>query len=342
MRAMTVLCLLGVSIGLQAAEPPPAKLKRGVVVFRLANLSPDKAASKLELLFPRQQRKGTAVRPQSDLTLIPDATTKTLLVVCKPEFVKTIGEIVHEMDWETPEKERGAFQGYWGPPPIEPDVSQIDLAGYADRWIQQPPSMRGEELRIVKSLEDRGSWTFDNTSLHSALGQIAGKYDLNVVLDKNGLRDAGATPKVQVTHRAVNAPLGAALKDLLAQQKLGFKVADEVVLVTSLRRLNEDFTLRIHPVADLAAVVKEGRAVVDFASLVKRIQIECEPQSWKSKGGKGEILLLEERLSLAVRQTESGHRALKAFLDDNRKERAKEYRTPPPASSTQSHGATGK
>ena len=309
-------------------QPTPPKVKgRRVTVYQLKHISPVDAAAALQKEFSNsagvvRRRNGVSV-----VVSVPDKTNNTLLVSVVPDLAETADFVVKLCDMSE-------FHRCNPRPPnviccvLRRDVftESLELSRTVNDWISwKPPiDLPAEEVRILECMNHRISIDCIGVNVKDTLRQISRKADINIWLDSDGLRDVGLSPESPVTLKANKTRLDDVLDQLLAPRKLVWTVEDEVLKITSARLLKDSLHNRVYPVPDLLASVKNGTAVVDFDSLVRKIRKSVHPESWEARGGNASVEKFESKLSLVIRQSSEGHKQIAALLKELRTKRARE------------------
>lgn len=191
-------------------------------------------------------------------------------------------------------------------------------------------------FRRREPLADLVSLNFTNCSLREAFRLISQQHGVNVVLDEEGMHEAGVTVNEPVSFEVDGIRLNSALRLLLVPRGLDFKWDDQVVVVTSIERARPWLT-RVYAVADL--VVPDGNQVVfrsadgtdvksdvdpenrkaDADPLIELITTTVAPESWDIAGGSGKLSFYEQNLSLVIRANPETHDQIADLLTQLRR-----------------------
>jgi general secretion pathway protein D len=191
---------------------------------------------------------------------------------------------------------------------------------------------------VRKSLEKRISVHFEDITFKDAMKQLAGQLEVTVLLDPEGMEEAGVTPDQLVALQLPPARARNVLKLLLEPLHLTIVVRNGVLMVTSEEKAGEMLETRVYNVRDLVEVnakasvrsgamfpVPEGMKVVfggsrsgveqDFDTLIDLITSTVQPDSWTDNGGSGSISGFPRGGLLVVSQTDDFHEELQQLLD---------------------------
>lgn len=324
------VCAMAASVSAQEAPKRPHKFHRRVVVYHLKHVAATAATEMIKREFSdarmaKKNRDGTVVGPP--VIVVPDAASNTLLVSTVPELADKLGFAILIFDMAEYHKRHPCPRGVCCFIDKEAFTESLELSKTISHWLLRKPSsdLTSEDLRITEAMSKTVSITLHDKTLKQAMRHIALMADFNCVLDMDGLKDVGATPDSVVNVKMRKVKLHSAFDQLLRPLKLTYIIEDEVLKVTSARRLGNAPITRFYPVPDLVASVKDGEAIIDFDTIAQRIETTILPESWKANGGAASIQKCESKLSLVVRQSRSGHDAIAMLLKKIRRERAAEY-----------------
>ena len=102
-----------------------------------------------------------------------------------------------------------------------------------------------EKLKRPVSLHYR------NVTLEDAIKDFAGKFDDNVLVDLRSLKDVGLDLETPVTVRARELPAGAALRRMLRELDLDFRVDGEAVVIATPEALEPLLEIKLHSMRGL-------------------------------------------------------------------------------------------
>ncbi len=116
---------------------------------------------------------------------------------------------------------------------------------------------------------------------------LAESQNINVVLDEQGLKDAGISPSRYVTFEAQDMTLRSAVAAMLRPYDLCGVVDNGVLRITTIDDRDNQTICRVHPVAGLLA---EPDASPDYDSLCVLIETAVAPSTWPEGTGPGPIV----------------------------------------------------
>jgi len=180
------------------------------------------------------------------------------------------------------------------------------------------------ELR--KALAQRESRKFDG-KLNACLDEMSKTLRIPILLDAQGLDEAGikADQPIQVAYQ--NARADDALRDVLAPLHLATMLQEECLLVTSEEKAAESRITRIYPIYDLAHE-EEKKVTWQFTEaeiLVDRIEETIGGETWTTYGGESAISQWSDPPAVLVTAPDDVQREVEAFLASLRSAGAAEF-----------------
>ncbi len=115
-----------------------------------------------------------------------------------------------------------------------------------------------EELRIEKSLNSPVSLHFDEAPLKEVIDEIRKQIEINIVVDKLGLEEVGATTNSPVSIDLNGIKLKSVLNLTLEPLDLDYTIQDDVLKITSKVRQQGRLITATYPVADLVVPLDMG------------------------------------------------------------------------------------
>ena len=115
-----------------------------------------------------------------------------------------------------------------------------------------------EEIRIEKSLNSPISLHFDETPLKEVIDEIRKQVEINIVIDKLGLEEVGATTNSAVSIDLNGIKLKSILNLMLEPLDLDYTIQDDVLKITSKLRQQGRLITATYPVADLVVPLEIG------------------------------------------------------------------------------------
>lgn len=136
--------------------------------------------------------------------------------------------------------------------------------------IEYLPKPTAEYQRIVKTLDERTTFEFEDVLLKDAMKILAEQHKINIVL---GI-DSKAAAYIRISLKVSEISLRNALKLMLQVPLLSYVVADEVLKIVPQETLSQLTETRIYPVQDLVGELE------DFESLIQAIQQSVARGTW--------------------------------------------------------------
>ncbi|NBP52496.1 MAG: hypothetical protein EBU70_15190, partial [Actinobacteria bacterium] len=121
------------------------------------------------------------------------------------------------------------------------------------------------EQKIYEALDKPvDSLRFDETPLRDVVAALQDQQGIPVQLDARALEDAGLDLETPVTKNVSNVALRSALRLLLSDVDLTYIIKDEVLLITTKEKAEENLVVKVYPVADLVLPVDPGSGLNPF------------------------------------------------------------------------------
>jgi hypothetical protein len=131
---------------------------------------------------------------------------------------------------------------------------------------------------------------FVETPLKDVVEYLKDSAHIEIQLDTAGMKDAGIDAEQPVTKNLRGVSLASALNMMLDAMELRWEIHDEILLITTPKRLAEHRTTRLYVVSDIIpAGGKDGKSQDDYSTLIDLISATVAPQSWERKNGSGSI-----------------------------------------------------
>ncbi|MEX0688367.1 MAG: hypothetical protein WD072_06860, partial [Pirellulales bacterium] len=122
-----------------------------------------------------------------------------------------------------------------------------------------------KEKEIYEALEKPVSrWEFNESPLRDVQRAITDEFRIPVEIDTRALEDAGLDLDTPVTQNTSAISLRAALRRMLGNVDLAYIVKDEVLLITTKEKAEENLVVKVYPVADLVLPVDPGSGLNPF------------------------------------------------------------------------------
>jgi hypothetical protein len=122
-----------------------------------------------------------------------------------------------------------------------------------------------KEQKIYSALDEPVSrFEFTETPLRDVIAQIRDAHNIPVELDVKALEDAGIDLDTPITQNLSGISLRSALRLLLGNIDLTYLVKNEVLLITTTEKAQENLVVKVYPVADLVLPVDPGQGLNPF------------------------------------------------------------------------------
>jgi hypothetical protein len=256
--------------------------------------------------------------------LTPAAPPDARAAPAKPAVARprAVGEAAVGRDAEVPAKPAAGPAAGREPIPAEAWTECASLA-----W----PSPA--ERRIEDALKSPTSIEFVETPLHDLVDYLKDLHHIEIQLEEKGLADVNVGPDTQITKNLKGISLRSALNQLLGDLGLDYAVQNEVLWITSPKRLDAHPTTKLYYVADLVARLdKHNRPYDDYDTLIGLITSTVAPATWGPAHGPGSIkgATVGGAKVLSVRATYPVHHELADVLANLRSIAIKSGRLEPP------------
>lgn len=197
--------------------------------------------------------------------------------------------------------------------PAQPEslrpVSMLDT-----NWAWPYEITRGES-RVLKVLDQQGSFSYAKVPLRQFLWDISSRFDLPVMIAARNLEEAAVPLDIQVTIELPKSSLRDCLRQALSEVTLSYFVNSEAVIVTVPEEIRYRFYFVAYPVHDLLELEPD----VDKRRILDLITSLVDSDSWADVGGGGSIEPLSHGW-LLVSQSEGTHAGIERFLSELRHE----------------------
>jgi len=123
-----------------------------------------------------------------------------------------------------------------------------------------------KEREIYEAIEKPvSSWEFNESPLRDVERAIEDQFDIPVEIDGRALEDLGLDLDTPVTQNSISGiSLRSALKRLLGPIDLAYIVKDEVLLITTKEKAQENLVVKVYPVADLVLPIDPSSGLNPF------------------------------------------------------------------------------
>ncbi len=138
------------------------------------------------------------------------------------------------------------------------------------------------------------------------LGQQA---EIDILIDRQSLGAAGLSDKSEISFTVENQPLTAALNDLLAPLKLGYRpINSHTLQVTTQSALAAHLELEFYPVGKILGKDQSG------PQLIEQIKAAVSPAAWNNAGSFAAIYFDQPSAALIVLQSPPVQAAVQDYL----------------------------
>lgn len=188
----------------------------------------------------------------------------------------------------------------------------------------RPTPQTTAAAKIHYALQDPTAMDFTETPLQDAIDYLKDLHNIPIQLDTRALEDAGVGSDTPVTFHSANVGLAPAMRLLLAPLQLAAVVKDDVLLITTVDVIQNEYALRVYDVRDL---VEQGdkslpetlRKLIDPPSVtVPKPDSPGAAQQAPVVVENQQVQFLAYRNLLLVRASLSDHERLEQLLADMR------------------------
>jgi hypothetical protein len=179
-----------------------------------------------------------------------------------------------------------------------------------------------EQSACEKALAKKISITFDDKPLAEALDELREMAGVNIVTDQPALDDAGIDMDQTVSMKLTDVPAWVALKRVLHNCRLAYKVEDDIVVVSTPKSAftpsearHGPLTTVVYPVKDLVGT-DEATFMADC--LLNILMSTVEPATWDPMGGDGFVDFFPTSHALVVQQTPEVHKQVAQLIQQLR------------------------
>ncbi|NQT17789.1 MAG: hypothetical protein HQ582_33855 [Planctomycetes bacterium] len=180
---------------------------------------------------------------------------------------------------------------------------------------------RSGEEAILEALDEPSEAMFIETPLLDVLDYLTHAHDVNIIVDQNGLDDAGVADDIPIDLDVAKIPLRSVLALILEPLELTWTIRDGVLLVTSEEEAEQELVAKVYNVADLIVYRDEKDELwEDYDTLIDAIITTLDPDTWQNEGGLGSIegATFGAAKVLVVRQNYQVHQRVARLLEDLR------------------------
>ena len=129
-----------------------------------------------------------------------------------------------------------------------------------------------EEQKIDEALDSPTAFDFNERPLSEVIEYLKDRHGIAVQLDEKSLADAGVTRDTPVSKSVKGISLRSALRLLLRDLTLTYLIKDDVLMITTPEKADEELITRVYPVIDLVLPLNATEGMdPDFDSMIDLI-----------------------------------------------------------------------
>ncbi len=189
----------------------------------------------------------------------------------------------------------------------------------------KPLSKSEKEAEIRVALQKPIQLDANEMPLSQVAENIESALHINVELDVRALDVVGISPDTPITRKIQNISLKSALRIVLSELELTYRIDDESLIITTFEEADANLITRVYGIRDLVVPEAGHQPLVyspsgypsNYSNLIEVIQVTVVPDSWDVVGGAGSIDA--DKFALVVSQTEKGHDSIAETLEQMRK-----------------------
>jgi hypothetical protein len=176
---------------------------------------------------------------------------------------------------------------------------------------------RSAEEAILKALNEPTEISFSETPLKTAMTFLSEKHNVQIVIDRRKLEDAGINPDDTLLTRSLKGVrLESALNLMLDQLGLSWTIRHEVLTITSRDAVETELITGVYSVADLITPSPLAKEEVDYGPLIAVLDNIGRASLFKSEGA-----ISPWRGTLVISRDFQSHREMHRLLDALRRAR---------------------
>jgi hypothetical protein len=207
--------------------------------------------------------------------------------------------------------------------PTDKDVSFPS----AEEWRQKTKNrsskipLTAKEKAILSALNQPITVNFPNTKLEDAIDYLNTYLNINIILDKNSLKNSDTTYDTTVNLKVKNVSARTVLRKILADVGLTYIIKEETIQVVTPEVAKDMMVARAYYVGDILANMgalglsplqltpgaNQFLSSKNAQQLIEMIQDSVDPSSWRANGGNGTITYNPASMSLIIRQSAEVH-----------------------------------
>lgn len=174
------------------------------------------------------------------------------------------------------------------------------------------PTAIEQDLRAM--FDEQTDLAFSEVPLRDAMEFLQDLHKVNFILDVATLQDEGIDESTPITIEITGVTLRSAMRLVLEPLGLTWIIRDEVILITTRTKVDQQFLTRIYPVADLAESAEELEVLArTIEQSTNGRWVKLLPQTMPPMSG-GSISEVPRVRSLVVKQSLPVHEEIVALL----------------------------
>lgn len=196
---------------------------------------------------------------------------------------------------------RGGYGGEYGAPERSERKRRVSTTISTSEAEERIEEILNETLKAPLQYEDQ--------PLNEVINTLQEEYDIPIIFDNAALDGVAISPDTEISINLRHLSLRSALNLILRQpglEDLTYLVTEEVLLITTEEKANENLVVQVYRVDDLVNNYSQepgGNQKNPFSSLIQVITRSVKFDSWMANGsGEGEIQLMQPGI-LVVSQT---------------------------------------
>jgi hypothetical protein len=159
--------------------------------------------------------------------------------------------------------------------------------------------------RIESELKNQTEIAFTDTPLTDVMTFLSDYHNIPILLDTAALTEANVVSDMPITRTLDGVSLESALNIVLAPLKLDYVIANEVMLVTTVKQAEATLDVRVYDLSRLPNLEPKTLSAI--------IMTVTKPEAWTEKGGAGSIVLGTD--FVVVNQCQRTHRKIVSLLN---------------------------
>ena len=331
--ASAALVLVAAVLGIVwwSAGNGPAKGNPVADASLISNVAPDQKLAAVELQSEDLQNKSDKEPIAADVPT-PDPAQRTVQTDPAMEVqghAETAEPALQQADAQLPTEHaiaNATTESAIVEPAVEtsdqPDDKHIAQAEPVEESPATPPLKRTPppDVDVQARLADPiVAMEFAKISLGKFVDLLSRMSTIPITFDADALAELNISTDAEIAVRLKDTTVGKALESVLADQKLGYVVAENQIVITYPQSMSAALRRVRYDVSDL---VSDEQGITSLAALVQQLVL---PGSWVEQGGRGTLGV--EGKSLLVDQTDRAHWHVLVFCEKLRLARGRPLRS---------------